>query len=158
MIWNKMFIKSYYFTIISLLYFLFLSLCFLLFFLIQLFFLLNHYHNIIIPTIFPIIFDYIRGSHLNLQELADASSRPMRWLVTDKCPWPRWLTSVPKKRIDLNLWFCFCITLFVYIIFQVNALLWALELHESAKHKDHFALCYYLVLGHTKCNSVSWET
>ncbi len=31
----------------------------------------------IISIIFPIIFDYVRGSHPNLQKLADANSRPM---------------------------------------------------------------------------------
>jgi hypothetical protein len=38
--------------------------------------------------------------------------------------------------------------------FQVTALLWMLELQDSAKYKGHFALFNCLVLGHTKYNSV----
>ncbi len=41
------------------------------------------------------------------------------------------------------------------IILQVNVFLGTLELHETAKHKGQFSLFNYLVLGHTKHNSVS---
>jgi hypothetical protein len=40
----------------------------------------------IIPIIFHMIFDYFRGIRPNLQELADANSRPMRRAMTDKWP------------------------------------------------------------------------
>ncbi len=50
------------------------------------FLLYNFYNIIIIIIIFPIISDDIRGLHSNLQELADANSRPMSWAMTDKCP------------------------------------------------------------------------
>ena len=71
-----MYIIPYYFTIISLLYVLFFLL----------FFLLFHYYSTIILIIFPIIFDYFRGSHPNFEELADNNSRPMLQAMTDKCP------------------------------------------------------------------------
>ena len=70
-----MYIIPYYFTIISLLYVLFFLL----------FFLLFHYYSTIILIIFPIIFDYFRGSHPNFEELADNNSRPMLQAMTDKC-------------------------------------------------------------------------
>ena len=71
-----MYIIPYYFTIISLLYVLFFLL----------FFLLFHYYSTIILIIFPIIFDYFRGSHPNFEELADNNSRPTLQAMTDKCP------------------------------------------------------------------------
>ncbi len=46
-----------------------------------------YYVTIIILNMFSTIFDYVRSSHPNLQKLADANSRPMRWAMTVKCPW-----------------------------------------------------------------------
>ncbi len=45
------------------------------------------YYVTVSSIIFYIIFDYVRCSHPNLQKLADANSRPMRWAMTVKCPW-----------------------------------------------------------------------
>jgi hypothetical protein len=46
-----------------------------------------YYYDTIISIIFSIIFDYVTDSHPNLEKLADDNSRPMRWLMTVKCPW-----------------------------------------------------------------------
>ena len=86
---------SYYITIISLLYVLFFLWFFLLYHSRLLFHciisLLYHYYT----DYFTINSDYIRVSHPNFQELADADSRPMRPAMTDKCPgaaatWKLW--------------------------------------------------------------------
>ncbi len=55
-----------------------------------LFFLLYQYYNIIVSIIFPIIFDYIRGSHPN--HVYRSWQTPIlvlcaeRWLTSLKCP------------------------------------------------------------------------
>ncbi len=56
----------------------------------------HHYQNTIILIVFPIIFDYFKGSRPNLQKLADTNSRPMRRTMTDKC------SGAPAKLRDVQ--------------------------------------------------------
>ena len=77
-----MYIMSDYVTIMSLLYVLCQTIMSLLYVLCHP--IMSHYVTIIL-IIFPIMSDYVRGSHPNYLEPTDTNSRPMLQAMTDKC-------------------------------------------------------------------------
>ena len=99
----------------------------------------------LIPIIFPIIFDYFRGSQPNWQELADTNSRPVRRAMTEKCPgapavlWDEQESSryQDKSTFPAEQRLLYALFFLLYLLFWMSDQDWAacnLDLRNARRH------------------------